>query len=120
MWEQLPDGRYAWLPRVGAEARSRSVVVAAAHRLSAIAAGRGDRGLAVEALRTGLRAVPTAEQLWHDLLRLEHDRGGPAAAAGIADELYLALSAYGVPGGALAETDALVEALVPGYRRRSA
>jgi hypothetical protein len=36
----------------------------------------------------------------------------------VADELYLA--GADIPVGACAETDALVEALVPGYRRRIA
>jgi hypothetical protein len=41
-------------------------------------------------------------------------------AAAVADEMYLALAGDDVPGGAAAETDALVETLIPGYRRRVA
>lgn len=116
-WRDLVRGRYAWLPRTRVEGRSRAVVVGAAHRLAELAIGRDEPDLAVEAVRSGLRMVPEAERLWRDLLRLEHGRGGAAAAAEIADEMYRTLTVLDVPGGPEAETDALVDALVPGHRR---
>ncbi len=119
-WAALPSGRYAWLARSPAERLSRRLVVAAAARLADLAVGRGDEDLAEEALRTGLRMVPVSEELWRALLRLHHGSGGPGGAAAIADEMYAVLALHDVPGGAQAETDALVEAVVPGYRRRTA
>ncbi len=119
-WSLLPPGRYAWLARSPAERMSRRLVVAAAVRLSQLALERQDEDLAEEALRTGLRMVPVSEELWRALLRLHHGGGGPGGAAAVADEMYATLAAHDVPGGAEAETDALVEAVVPGYSRRTA
>ena len=119
-WTDLPAGRYAWLARNRAERSSRLTVVSAAHRLAAIAVARADVALARQALQLGLRMVPTAELLWRDLIRLEHDSGGPQAAGSVAREAYCVLGAQGVPGGSDAETDALVDELAPGVRRQVA
>ena len=45
---------------------------------------------------------------------------GPADLRAVADDMYAAIGRHGSPRGPAAETDALVEALVPGYRRGSA
>jgi len=119
-WSGLPAGRYAWLARSPAERISRRLVVAAAARLADLATDRGHLDLAEEALHTGLRMVPVAEELWRALLSLHHAAGGPAGAAPVAEEMYAVLARHDVPGGAQAQTDALVEALVPGHRRRTA
>jgi hypothetical protein len=112
----LPAGRYAWLARGNVESSIRLAVVSAAERLSVLATGSADRELAREALRTGLRMVPTAQSLWRALVRLEHDHGGAQAAGAVAREAYAVLSAHDVPGGATPETDALVDHLAPGVR----
>jgi hypothetical protein len=112
----LPAGRYAWLARGNVESSIRLAVVSAAERLSVLATGSADRELAREALRTGLRMVPTAQSLWRALVRLEHDHGGAHAAGAVAREAYAVLAAHDVPGGASPETDALVDHLAPGVR----
>ncbi len=114
-FQDLPAGRYAWLARSRVERASRVAVVLAAHRLAGLAADRDDRELARESLRIGLSMVPTAELLWRDLMRLDHEDGGPQASATIAQETYAVLAAHHVPK-ADAETDALVDELSPGVR----
>lgn len=119
-WAHLPAGRYAWLAHGSTERDSRALVVAAASRLAELASAGGDQTLACDALCSGLRMVPTSELLWRDLLRLEHSRGGREAAVHVAQGLYAELRAHGVPGGASAETDALVDELLPGLRSTAA
>jgi hypothetical protein len=115
-WSDLPPGRYAWLVDSRVEHRSRAVVVEAARALADRAVARGDHSLAVDALRTGLSMAPVAESLWTDLIRLEHERGGPSAARRVSERMYATLAQRGVPGGASPHTDALVDVLLPGLR----
>ncbi|KPM53342.1 hypothetical protein ACG83_21645 [Frankia sp. R43] len=98
----------------------RGAVIDAAHRLAAITLERGDTITAMAACRTGLRAVPTAEALWRDLLRTVAARGDRKTLEAVAGELYRAIAAPpGRPNRAAEpETDALVQELLPGFRRR--
>lgn len=128
----LPAGRYGWLRSTGLEAGLRAAVVDVAHRLAERSLQAGDTATAMAACRTGLRAVPAAESLWRDLLRTVAARGDRHTLEAVAAEMYRALPAATAsrPGGGLPrgrraqnrptepETNALVKALLPGYRHR--
>jgi LysM domain/Bacterial transcriptional activator domain len=118
-FEGLPSGRYAWLARIGSERTMRSVVVTTAHRLAEQRRSRGDLWGAQQAARSGLRLLPEAELLWRDLLGAIADSGDRAELQACAEELYATLGHRRVPA-AHAETDTLVDALLPGFRRRVA
>ena len=64
--------------------------------------------------------VPACEEIWRDALGLANRFGGPGDVRAVADDMYAAIARFGSPRGAQAETDALVDELVPGYRRGSA
>lgn len=115
-FEGLPSGRYAWLAHTGVEAAVRSTVVGTAHRLADQRLAVGDLDGAERAARAGLRLLPMAEVLWRDLLAAAGRRGDHAALVAVADELYDALAAGRVMRSE-PETDALVDELLPGYRR---
>ncbi len=111
-------GRYGWLAFHRGARDARVLGTAVARRVAALTAAEGRRDRAEEALRQGLRLVPTSEVLWRDLLRL---LGGddPVSASAVADEMHAALARRRV-GVTEPETDALVGQLAPGYRHRSA
>ncbi|WP_049807046.1 BTAD domain-containing putative transcriptional regulator [Pseudofrankia inefficax] len=126
----LPDGRYGWLLASGLAERIRAAVVDVAHRLAGLSLTAGDTATAMAACRTGLRAVPTAEPLWRDLLRTVAARGDRHALQAVAAEMYRALPPAATPqrdhpaalgrrrveAGAEPETNELVQSLLPGYR----
>jgi hypothetical protein len=118
-FEGLPSGRYAWLARLGSERDIRSVVVTTAHRLAEQRHGRGDLAGAQQAARAGLRLLPEAELLWRDLLSAVAASGDRAELQSCAEELYATLGQRRVDA-AHAETDTLVDDLLPGFRRRVA
>lgn len=112
---RTPTGHYSWIARTTTPAVTRDLVVDAARRLAAIETDGDDPQGAGEALRAGLRFVPTDQTLWRDLLRAAHDGGDETAVARVADELSSTLAAHDVPMDA--ETDALLAELLP-HRRR--
>ncbi|ETA04500.1 hypothetical protein CcI6DRAFT_00276 [Frankia sp. CcI6] len=119
LWTDLPAGRYRWAT-TGPIARStRAGVVDVAHRLAQLTLDFGDTMTAMAACRTGLRAVPTSEVLWRDLLRTVAARGDRRTLQAVATEMYRTIGVGGVRRGgrAEAETDALVQTLLPGFRR---
>jgi Bacterial transcriptional activator domain/LysM domain len=118
-FEGLPSGRYAWLARLGSERTMRSVVVTTAHRLAEQRRSRGDLSGAQQAARSGLRLLPEAELLWRDLLGALADSGDRRELQACAEELYATLGQRRVPA-AHAETDTLVDELLPGFRRQVA
>ncbi|HKE70997.1 MAG TPA: hypothetical protein VKB55_17175, partial [Nocardioidaceae bacterium] len=73
-----------------------------------------------DAILRGLEVAPAAENLWQDALRLAAKLGSRTDVRAVADEMYSAIEHHGSPAGATAETEALVEELIPGYRRHSA
>ncbi len=111
-------GRYGWLAFHRGARDARVLGTAVARRVAALSAAEGRHDRAEEALRQGLRLVPTSEVLWRDLLRL---LGGddPVTASAVADEMHATLAQRRV-GVTEPETDALVGQLAPGYRHRSA
>ncbi len=112
-----PAGRYAWLARTNLETHVPDVVADAAHRLVELCRQDGDPAGAAAAARAGLRMAPGAQLLWRDLLRSELDRAGDAAAAEAAGEMADVLAARGAH--VEAETDALVDELLPTERAAS-
>jgi DNA-binding SARP family transcriptional activator len=115
----LPAGRYGWLRATGLDTSIRATVVDVAHRLAADSLATGDTATAMAACRTGLRAVPAAEDLWRDLLRTVAARGDRAVLTAVVGEMYRALGpADGRGRGPRGEpeTTALVRELLPGYR----
>jgi LysM domain len=118
-FESLPSGRYAWLARLGSERDIRSTVVSTAHRLAEQRHGRGDLVGAQQAARAGLRLLPEAELLWRDLLAAVAGQGDRGELVASVEELYATLDQRRV-ASAHAETDTLVDNLLPGFRRRVA
>ena len=111
-------GRYGWLAFHRGARDARVLGTAVARRVAALTAAEGRHDRAEEALRQGLRLVPTSEVLWRDLLRLLGS-DDPVAASAVADEMHATLAQRRV-GVTEPETDALVGQLAPGYRHRSA
>ncbi|HET6740508.1 MAG TPA: hypothetical protein VFH76_16290, partial [Kribbella sp.] len=116
-WSNLPGGRYSWLAASGIERRMVEAVVDAALRLAESALSHNDGNLARTALQTGLSFSPASEELWRATLRLAAHFGTTADVTNVAGQMYAALTKHGGPRGAEAETDALVEELLPGYHR---
>ncbi|HEY3563027.1 MAG TPA: hypothetical protein VGL05_36430 [Kribbella sp.] len=116
-WSNLPGGRYSWLAASGIERRMVEAVVDAALRLAEAALNHNDGNLARTALQTGLSFSPASEELWRATLRLAAHFGTTADVTNVAGQLYAALTKHGGPRGAEAETDALVDELLPGYHR---
>lgn len=119
-WTGLPTRRYAWLAYERVETDVRVAVVAVARRLAALAAKAGEPMQARHALLAGLRMSPACEEIWRDALRLASTFAGPADVRAVADDMYTAISRHGSPRGVEAETEALVDELIPGYRRSAA
>jgi hypothetical protein len=120
VWSGVPGGRYGWLTYESVEADMRVAVVALSRRLAEVTADADDPKRARKALQAGLRLAPACEEIWRDALRLAHRFGGPQDVRAVADDMYAAISRFGSPRGAEAETDALVAELLPGYTRSSA
>ncbi|HEY7044613.1 MAG TPA: LysM peptidoglycan-binding domain-containing protein [Nocardioidaceae bacterium] len=119
-WTGLPTGHYGWLAYETVEADVRVAVVAVARRLAELAAAAGDPMRARTALLAGLRTAPACEDIWRDALTLANRFAGPADVRLVADDMYAALARHGSPRGPEPETDALVDELLPGYRKVSA
>ncbi len=116
-WSNLPAGRYSWLAASGIERRMAGTVVDAALKLAEASLRYNDGGLARSALQTGLAFNPASEELWRATLRLASHFGGQGDLGTVAAQMYAAIRKHGGPRGAEAETDALVDELLPGYRR---
>ena len=119
-WSQLPARSYGWLAYDTVDDDARVAIVLAARRLADACARRDDGRGARDAILRGLRVAPAAEELWRDALRLAARLGSRSDVRAVADEMYAAIERFGSPAGATAETDALVEELLPGYRPHSA
>jgi hypothetical protein len=119
-WSNLPAGRYSWLAASGIERRMAEAVVDAALKLAESSLNHNDGNLARTALQTGLSFAPASEELWRATLRLASHFGTTADVTNVAAQLYAALAKNGGPRGPEAETDALVDELLPGYHRPAA
>ncbi len=119
-WSNLPAGRYSWLAASGIERRMVEAVVDAALKLAEASLSHNDGNLARTALQTGLSFSPASEELWRATLRLASHFGTTADVTNVASQMYAALAKNGGPRGPEAETDALVDELLPGYHRPAA
>lgn len=103
-------GRFSWLARTRLDTTIADAVEATAHRLVELSTDDPDG--AAGAARAGLRLVPRSQLLWRDLMRAEYDGpGGPGVVAAV-NEMWVVLSDRDAE--LEAETEALVEELVPG------
>lgn len=116
-WADLPAGRYSWLAASGIERKMAEAVIETSLKLAEAALRYNDGTLARTALQTGLRFNPACEELWRATLRLAAHFGDQSDVSAVASQMYAALRRHGGPRGAEAETDALVDELLPGYRR---
>ncbi|WP_433157511.1 hypothetical protein [Kribbella sp. CA-247076] len=116
-WSHTPAGRYSWLAASGIERRMVEAVVDAALKLAEASLNYNDGILARTALQTGLSFSPASEELWRATLRLASHFGTTADVTNVAAQMYGALAKHGGPRGPEAETDALVDELLPGYHR---
>jgi hypothetical protein len=119
-WTNLPAGRYSWLAASGIERRMAESVVDTALKLAEASQRHNDGDLARTALQTGLSFSPASEDLWRATLRLAAHFGTSSDITNVASQMYIALAKHSGPRGAEAETDALVDELLPGYRRPAA
>ncbi|MGH3424944.1 MAG: hypothetical protein ACRDO8_09455, partial [Nocardioidaceae bacterium] len=119
-WDEIPEGRYSWLANDTVEDDMRIAVGLTARVVAESAAQRDDADAARDALMRGLAMVPASEELWCAVLRLADRFEDTADTRQVADEMYAAIAAHGSPLGASAQTDALVEELLPGYRAHAA
>lgn len=115
-FEGVPSSRYSWLESLTIPADMALAVVLTTLALAEKAAAREAVDEARSALRDGLRLVPASEELWSSWLQLEASLGDRETVRDVADRMYAAIAEHGSPVGAGPQTDALVDALLPGYR----
>ncbi|KAA1419957.1 LysM peptidoglycan-binding domain-containing protein [Mumia zhuanghuii] len=113
----VPQGRYAWLAHLGVEEDVALAVEMTSAALATECTAVDDANGARDALLAGLAALPASETLWCAAMRLAVRFSGRADATVVADQMYAAIAAHGSPLGATSRTHALVEELLPGYRR---
>ncbi|KQZ67342.1 hypothetical protein ASD66_20530 [Nocardioides sp. Root151] len=114
--EGRPAQRYSWLARTRLERQVTDVVTDAAHRLVELSLP-GDPGGAGAASRAGLRLSPTSQVLWRDLLRSASVDPDGSDLEEVAVEMRDVLRGCGAPLDA--ETEALLEELLPGRPHRA-
>jgi hypothetical protein len=112
-----PRGRYGWLAVDGLEYEAVARVIDIAHRLVVLRLDDGDARGAIAAARAGLRLAREDEGLWRDLLRATHAAGDPEPLRDAVEELRLRVERGPMLGQMQPETEALIEELLPQYRR---
>ena len=119
-FQDAPSGRYSWLESTSLVADMLLAITLTTTAVVELAVSSEDLAAAREHLGRGLELMPANEEFWVSLLQLEARADDGAALRDTADRMYAAIAEYGSPVGASARTDALVDELLPGYRRRSA
>ncbi|MDO9379939.1 MAG: LysM peptidoglycan-binding domain-containing protein [Nocardioidaceae bacterium] len=119
-WADLPTRRYSWLASMTVESDMELAVSVAARVLAEHGAQNEDGDAARDALQQGLVMCPASEELWRAALRLADRFGGRGDVRAVADQMYAEIAEHGSPLGASAQTDALVDELLPGHRTRAA
>ncbi|WP_433222884.1 AfsR/SARP family transcriptional regulator [Microtetraspora malaysiensis] len=112
-----PAGRYAWLAADSLEYDVTAAVADAAHRLGELRLARGEAEAAVAAARAGLLLAADDEGLWRDLLRAAHATGDPTRLRAVVDGLHRRATSHPYGGGMAPETEALIDELLPDWRR---
>lgn len=113
---EVPAGRYAWLESMTIEGDIAMAVSLTVQACAEAAAARNDEPAARAALTQGLTLLPASEELWRSRLRLAAHFSDRDDLRLLADEMYAAIAAHGTVVGSSAETDVLVDELLPGYR----
>lgn len=108
--------RYAWLAREDLEYEVPARIADAAHRLVELRLAKADARGAVAAARAGLRGAPDEEGLWRDLLRATHATGDTASLRAVVGELEERVAADPAVEELHAETEALIDELLPSWR----
>jgi transcriptional activator len=108
--------RYAWLAREDLEYEVPARIADAAHRLVELRLAGSDARGAVAAARAGLRGAPDEEGLWRDLLRATHATGDTAKLRAVVGELEERVAADPALEELHAETEALIDELLPSWR----
>ncbi|MET0819740.1 MAG: hypothetical protein ABWY58_02155 [Aeromicrobium sp.] len=119
-FDGIPSSRYGWLAATTLESDIAMAVNLTVLAAAEAAAVRDDEDAARAALARGLRMSPASEELWRSRLRLESHVGSRDDLEAAVGEMYAAIAEHGSPIGSAAETDALVDELLPGYRTRVA
>ncbi len=112
-----PPDRYAWLAADPLEYDVTAWVADAAHALCEIRLARHDPHGAVAAARSGLLLAADDEGLWRDLLRAAHATGEPVRLRAVVDGLLRRATSHPYGGGMAPETEALIDELLPDWRR---
>ncbi|MEV7803937.1 hypothetical protein AB0O28_13395 [Microbispora sp. NPDC088329] len=112
-----PPDRYAWLAADPLEFDVTAWVADAAHALCEMRLARHDPHGAVAAVRSGLLLAADDEGLWRDLLRAAHATGEPVRLRAVVDGLLRRAASHPYGGGMAPETEALIDELLPDWRR---
>ncbi len=115
-FSDVPMGRYGWLESMPVEGDIAMAVSLTVQACAEAAAARDDEPAARAVLAQGLALLPASEELWRSRLRLAAHFGERDDLRGVVDEMYAAIAEHGSVVGSSAETDVLVDELVPGYR----
>ncbi len=115
-FDGLPAGRYAWLESMTIEGDIAMAVSLTVQACAEAAAARDDEPAARAVLLQGLTMLPASEELWRSRIRLAAHFGERADVQAIVDDMYAAIAEHGSVVGSSAETDVLVDELLPGYR----
>jgi hypothetical protein len=119
-FDGVPTGRYAWLESTTVEGDIAMAISLTAQACAEAAAGRNDEPAARAVLAQGLSMLPASEELWRSRIRLAAHFGERSDLEAVVDEMYAAIGEHGSVVGSSAETDVLVDELLPGYRSRVA
>ncbi|MDD9350407.1 MAG: hypothetical protein PV363_16590, partial [Mumia sp.] len=116
-FDDVPQGRYAWLAHLSIEDDVALAVEMTSAALATECSNADDPDGARDALLAGLAALPASEALWCAAMRLALRFSGRHDAMVVADQMYAAVAAHGSPLGVTSRTEALVDEILPGYRR---
>lgn len=112
----VPVGRYAWLEPMTLEGDIAIAVSLTVQACAEAAAAREEEPAARAVLSQGLAMLPANEELWRSRLRLATHFGERSDVEEVAAEMYTAIAEHGSVMGSSAETDALIDEILPGYR----
>jgi DNA-binding SARP family transcriptional activator len=115
-----PPGRYAWLAVEKLEHEATAWVSDVAHRLVLMRLENRDFPAAIHAAQAGLRFAPEDEVLWRDLLRATHATGDQDALRDVVNDLRYRIESDPVMDELQRETEALIDELLPEWRREPA
>lgn len=116
----LAGGEYGWLATDDFRYEVTALVADCAHRLATLRLAAGDAGGAMAAARSGLRLAFDDEELWRDLLRAAHGSGQERVLRSVVDEICARAALDEVMPRMAAQTEALIDELLPSWRSPAA